>query len=397
MPKIIFDDEQNSNTRETAQRQTGRFLVIFLILALVMGMIGAAGSLVILTENAPLRRFLGIKEDGTLNLARTVTEKLVVEESNGFIDTVKKVSPAVVSITTKTEGTDFFGRVVEQEGAGTGFIITSDGLIVTNKHVVSDERATYTVATSDGKKFDATVKARDAFNDLAVLKIEANGLPVVELGDSDSLEVGQWVIAIGNALGQFDNSVSVGVVSAKDRKLDGQGTAELSGLVQTDATINPGNSGGPLVNLKGQVIGINTAIASTTGSSIGIGFALPVNSVKKAIDSVRKTGKITRPMLGVRYIPLDAVIAKELDLSVQYGALIVSEGLRSPGIQPDGPADKAGLKERDIILEINGERLDDDKSLASVLNNYSPGDVVTLKILRDDKEQTVKVTLEELK
>ncbi len=394
MPRIVFDDDQNNGQKP---RQTGRFLVVFLVLALVMGMIGATTSLIILSENAPIRRILGIKEDGTFNLARTVTEKLVIEESNGFIQTVKKVSPAVVSITTKTEGTDFFGRVIEREGAGTGFIITTDGLIVTNKHVVSDENSTYTVATTDGKKFDAQVKARDAFADLAILKIEATGLPVVELGDSDSLEVGQWVVAIGNALGQFQNSVSVGVVSAKDRRLDNQGSTELTGLVQTDATINPGNSGGPLVNLKGQVIGINTAIASTTGSSIGIGFAIPVNSVKKAIDSVRKTGKITRPMLGVRYVPLDAVIAKELGLKVENGNLIVGEGVRAPGVLPGGPAEKAGLQERDIILELNGERLDGDKSLASVLNNYSPGEVVTLKVLRADKELTMKVTLEELK
>jgi serine protease Do len=394
MPKIIFDDEP---ANEITRKLGGKLVVGFLIFSFLMGLIGGAGSIMLVSGNAKLRQILGVTDTSPLNLTRTVSEKLVVEESNGFIQTVKKVSPAVVSITTKTQATTFFGQTVEQEGDGTGFIITSDGLIVTNKHVVGDEKSTYTVFTSDGKTYDATVKARDPFNDLAILKIEATGLPVVELGDSDALEVGQWVTAIGNALGQFNNSVSVGVVSAKNRKLDtGAGSAELTGLVQTDAAINPGNSGGPLVNLKGQVIGINTAIASTTGSSIGIGFAIPVNSVKKAIESVRKTGKIERPMLGVRYINITAAVQKQLDLKVDHGALVAGD-VQSPGLVAGGPADQAGVQERDIILEINGERLDEDHPLSNLLVKYSPGDTITLRVMRKDKEQDISVKLTELK
>lgn len=396
MPKIIYNDESIPDQFKQRNRQGSRFMVIFLIMAFVMGIVGGAGSIVLISENGRLRQWLGVTDTAAFNLTRTISEKLVVEESNGFIQTVKKVSPAVVSITTKTEARDFFGRIVEQEGAGTGFIITSDGLIVTNKHVVSDERSTYTVVTTEGKTFDAVVKARDPFNDLAVLKIEASGLPVVELGDSNALEVGQWVIAIGNALGQFNNSVSVGVVSAKDRKLDAKGSPELVGLIQTDAAINPGNSGGPLVNLKGQVVGINTAIASPTGSSVGVGFALPVNSIKKAIDSVRKTGKILRPLLGVRYVPIDRAVQQELQLTVDHGALVYGDA-RSPGVVPSSPADVAGVEERDIILEMNGERVDEDHQLANLLVKYSPGDEISLRVLRKGKEQDIKVKLGEMK
>ena len=397
MPKVIFEEDDKPESLPFVHRRGGQFIVIFLILSFVMGLVGGAGSLMLLSENARLRRFLGVSEGNGFTLNRTVTEKLVVEESNGFIQTVNKVGPAVVSITTKQEGVDIFGRIVEQEGAGTGFIITSDGLIVTNKHVVSDERATYTVTTAEGKTFDATVKARDPFNDLAVLDINANGLPVVELGDSDALEVGQWVVAIGNALGEFKNSVSVGVVSAKNRKLDAQGnSAELTGLIQTDAAINPGNSGGPLVNLKGQVVGVDTAIASPTGSSVGIGFAIPVNSIKKAIDSVRKTGTITRPMLGVRYANVTPAVQKELQLTVDHGALVLGDN-QAPGVVPNGPADVAGVEENDIILELNGERIDEDHPLANMLVKYSPNDEVTLKVLRKGKEQNIKVKLGEMK
>ncbi len=396
MPKIIFNEDEPIQNHSTVHhaRRGGQFIVGFLILALIMGMAGGVGMMLLISENATVRHALGFNDNGTVP-SRTVTEKLVVEESNGFIDTVKKVSPAVVSITTKKEGVDLFGQIYQQEGAGTGFIITSDGLIVTNKHVVAGENAEYTVVTTEGKTYTATVKARDPFNDLAVLKIEATGLPVVELGDSDAVEVGQWVLAIGNALGEFKNSVSVGVVSAKDRKLDAEGSAELTGLIQTDAAINPGNSGGPLVNLRGQVIGIDTAIASTTGSSIGIGFAIPVNSIKKAIDSVRKTGTITRPMLGVSYINIDSVVQDQLKLTVDHGALIRGNG-RTSGLAAGGPADVAGVEDGDIILEINGERIDEDHSLSNRLVNYSPGDEVKLKILRNGKEQTVTVKLGEM-
>lgn len=398
-PRVTFNDRVKGGEaggRSRPEIGGGQLVVGLLILTFLMGLIGGAGSIALVSSSVQLRKWLGVTDSSPLNLTKTVQERLVIEESNGFIQAVEKVGPAVVSISTQKAGLNIFGEIVQQEGAGTGFIITSDGLIVTNKHVVDDANTAYTVFMADGKKFDAKVMAKDPFNDLAILKIEATGLPTVELGDSDGLKVGQWVIAIGNAFGKFDNSVSVGVVSAKNRKLDGSGSAELTGLLQTDATINPGNSGGPLVNLKGQVIGVNTAIFSGTGTSTGISFAIPINSIKKAIDSFRKTGAIIRPMMGVRYVSIDSTIVRELKLTVDHGALLLGrEG--SPAIVQGGPAEKAGLQTGDIILSINGERVDENKPLSNLVVKYAPGDVVTLRVLRGKEEKDFQLTLGELR
>lgn len=314
----------------------------------------------------------------------TKVEKVVVEQSSAIISAVKKVSPAVVAITSKSQITDFFGEPLES--AGTGFIITADGLIVTNRHVVDDADARYTVVTADGKKFAAEVVAKDPFQDLAVIKIEATDLPVVELGDSDRLQIGEVAVAIGNALGRLQNSVTAGVLSGIQRNLEDQ--PELEGLLQTDAAINPGNSGGPLVNIKGQVIGINTA--TIKGGAEGLGFAIPVNPIKKVIDSVKKTGKISRPYIGLRYVAIDKKIAALNDLPIDFGVYVVE-------VVKAGPADKAGVKRNDIISEFNGEKLDKDRSLASLIADHEVGDKVTVKILRGEKESVVQVTLEEFK
>jgi len=274
---------------------------------------------------------------------------------------------------------DIFGRSVESDSAGTGFIITNDGMIVTNKHVVSDENASYKVYTADGKDYDAKVMARDPYNDFAVLKIEASGLPVVDLGE-------------------FDNSVTVGVISAKDRQItatSGGQSETLDGLLQTDAAINSGNSGGPLVNLKGQVVGINTAVASNAQN---IGFAIPINIIKSAIDSIKETGQIKRPMLGIRYLSITKEIAKSEKLAVDHGAWILRGSDRTAtAIVSGSPADKAGLKENDIIIKINGEEINEKKSLTSILQQYDVNDEVNLTYLRDGQEKTVKVKLDEMK
>ena len=324
-------------------------------------------------------------------------ETVTLQEDSAIIDAVAKVSPSVVSIVSSRNVQSFFGTF-EQKGAGTGFIIKSNGLIATNRHVVGD-KASYKVLTSDGKSYDAEVAAQDPLNDLALVKINASNLQVVDLGDSDKLKVGQRVIAIGNALGEYQNTVTSGVISAIGRTITaggGTGTPEtLEGVIQTDATINPGNSGGPLVNLAGQVIGINTAI-DLQGSQIG--FAIPINSVKSALNSYASSGKISRPMLGIRYVSITKELAALNNLSVDKGVLVVRGDTPSEvAVAPGGPADKAGIKENDILVSIDGKIIDENNSIISLLRAYKPGDTITIKLLRASKEMQVQVQLGELK
>lgn len=352
-------------------------------------------------------------------------EVIKVEEESATIAAVEKVMPAVVSITITKElrqynpddwfpFNDFFGfpfpkdqrsqspRIEKRQiGGGTGFIIDSQaGLILTNRHVVADEDAEYTVVTSDDKEYQAEVLARDPFNDLAVVKVK-DGLkdyPEVVLGDSSNLKLGQKVIAIGNSLGQFRNTVTTGVVSGIGRDIvaGGIGTTEkLEGVIQTDAAINPGNSGGPLVDLQGEVIGINTAI-SQQGQLIG--FAIPINSAKQVIKSVKKYGKIVRPFLGVRYIMIDDSIAKKNNLPFSYGALIIrGQDISDLAVVPGGPADKAGLVENDIVLEVDGVKVKNNNTLSRLIQKHSPGDKVNLLVWHKGEKKKVTVTLEEYK
>jgi len=403
MAKKIVYEEGGLSLNPPTRKRKGRFflLAVFIVfVSLIVGMMGGIfGIMALNADGGKIAKKLGISSNGKLTIPTTKTEKIVIEESNGIINATGKVSPAVVSIMSKQTYQDIFGRTYEASGAGTGFIITNNGLIVTNKHVVSDANTQYTVVTSDGKSYDAQVKSADPFNDLAVLKIDAKNLPVVELGDSDQLQVGQWVVAVGNSLGRYQNSVTVGIISAKNRQVDasdstGQTTETLEGLLQTDAAINGGNSGGPLVNLAGQVVGINTAVAA---NAQGIGFAIPINAAKKAIDSIKETGKIVRPYLGVRYVPITKDIAQQNKLPVDYGVLVVpGNNLGQSAVVSGSPADKAGIVENDIILEVNGTRIDANSSLMSLIQQYNVGDTIELKILSKGNEKTVKVKLEEM-
>lgn len=279
-------------------------------------------------------------------------------------------------------------------GGGTGFIISPDGMIVTNRHVVEDEVADYTVLLNDGRSFDAEVIARSPVQDLAVLKINADEeLQTVSLGNSDSLRLGQTIIAIGNALGEFRNTVSVGVVSGLSRNIvaaGGGGRMErFEGLVQTDAAINRGNSGGPLVNLRGEIVGINVAMAIDAQN---IGFAIPINHVRNAIESIKETGEIRIPFLGIRYYMINREIAQEEELPVEYGAL-VRGGPDGPGVFPDTPAYEAGVQENDIIIRINNQRVDDQKPLWVHIREKVVGETITLTVIREGEELSIEVTL----
>jgi len=307
-------------------------------------------------------------------------------QETATIRAVKQASPAVVSIMKS-----------EVEG-GTGFIASENGLILTNKHVVLDKEADYTVFTNDGRKFPAKVLAIDPVEDLAVLKIEQENnapFPVLKLGNSDNLEIGQTVIAIGNALAEFRNTVSLGVISGLGRKITASGgnfVETLEDVIQTDAAINKGNSGGPLLYLKGEVIGINTAMAVDAQS---IGFAIPINKAKKDIEQVKTIGKIVYPFLGIRYVLINEKIKQKYGLLIDYGALVVGGGPDNPAIWPDSAAEKAGLEEGDIVLEFNNEKITFENSLAKIIMRYNPGDEVVLKTLRGEEEIIVNVVLDE--
>jgi serine protease Do len=400
MPNLEYEDSDMNRKHYSRRNQSIAIMILVIIVSLLVGAVGGVGGVLLLSsDGGAVAKKLGLNMSD-LAIPTTKTEKIIVEESSGIIDTANKVAPAVVSIQQKSTVQNAFGQTYEQEAAGTGFIITNDGLIITNKHVVSEANASYTVVMADGTTYDAKVQSTDPFQDLAVIKIDAKNLPVVELGDSDQLKVGQWVVAIGNALGRFENSVTAGVVSARNRTIDatdenGSAGETLDGMIQTDAAINAGNSGGPLVNLAGQVVGINTAVASDAQS---VGFAIPINSVKAAIDSIKNTGKIVRPYLGVRYVPITKDIAKEASLPVDYGALIKGgSNLTELAVIPGSPADKAGIVENDIILEVNAEKINQTNSLIKLIQQYKVGDTVELKILSKGQEKTVKVKLEESK
>lgn len=398
-----------------------RISIIAVTSAVVGAVLGVAVGLIAafnFTENLPF------VSSSPADTSATQPRVVQVNEEQATIDAVKQVSPAVVSIVITKDlskiyqpnefdspffefGFPFGFRFSpspppsgkQEIGGGTGFIVDAKrGYIVTNKHVVRDTEAEYSVLTNDGERYDAKVLARDPFNDVAILQIKAKNLTAVRLGDSDKLEMGQTVIAIGNALGEYRNTVTKGVVSGIGRTIvagSSAGSERLEGVIQTDAAINPGNSGGPLVNLSGEVIGINTAI-DREGQLIG--FAIPINTVKKVIESVEKFGRIVRPYMGVRYIMINKQIAEDNNLDVDYGALIVKGAKPTDlAVIPGSPADKAGLVENDIILEVNGVKVDENNSLAKLIQQYNVGDEITLKVLHKGREKEVKLKLEEFK
>lgn len=360
-------------------------LIIFLMLGFIGGIFG---SFVYMDY-----RGVKITPNGVTGISN-----IKVDEDSVIIDVSKEASKSVVSITGIQERLDFFGNTSQAKSSGTGFIVTSDGIIATNKHVVSDAKATYSVFLNDGKEYKAEIKALDPTTDLAFIKIDAKDLPVLPLGDSNNIEVGQRVIAIGNALGQYQNTVTAGIVSGLSRAISagdssGNSIESLENIIQTDAAINPGNSGGPLVNLGGQAVGINTAI-DQEGQSIG--FAIPINIVKTGLESVLTSGKIKRPALGVRYIPITKEFATRNQLKVNEGAYIYG-GRGTTAVLQDSAADKAGIKEGDIITKINDDKIDSAHTLAGLLAKYGVGDKIKITYLRDDKENTVEATLQEFK
>lgn len=405
---------------------TSRWMAAYLLASLGAGALGGAAitrygqrQMASTETSYVVDRLLG---NSTSTLSELRREELQT------IDVVRRASPAVVSIvitkelSTRTPDdffTDFFSdRFVTppkapsstastsstsstpkqrlRVGGGSGFLVATDGYIVTNKHVVDDKDAEYVVILQDGREFTGKVLAMDPSLDLAIMKIDGLDFPFISLGDSDKIEIGQTVIAIGNALSEFQNTVTKGIVSGVDRRLVAgtrRASEVIEGAIQTDAAINPGNSGGPLIDLQGQVIGVNTAISENAQS---LGFALPINVAKQAVESVKRTGKIVRPWIGVRYVTIDKELAEKEQLPQPYGVWIQPGNATSDvAVLPKSPAEKAGLKTDDVILEVNGQKLDGNHSLTSLVNRFAPGDEIELKVWRKGQEQQIRVKLEE--
>ncbi len=335
-----------------------------------------------------------------------IQKQQVILKTQGQVisNIAKTVGQSVVSITTTQTSQNVFGFDSQLEGAGTGIVLTADGLIVTNRHVVPAGTNKVTVTLSDGTEYDnVDVVGRTSSTDsldIAFIKIgdtKGKKLTPAIIGDSSKMNVGDPVVAIGNALGQFQNTVTSGILSGHGRSLQasdsaGNGSENLEDLFQTDAAINEGNSGGPLVNLDGEVIGINTAVAANGAQNIG--FSIPINDVGGLIKSVEQTGKLERPFLGVVYVPVTNDVAQQYNLSVNNGAYIPTSGDEgSATIIADGPAQKAGLKEGDVITKIDDTPVDQSNSLSSLINKHSVGDKVSLTVIRNGKTQTIVATL----
>jgi serine protease Do len=417
VPTIPRPNLQKIRSVDYAQWRAGIIAGLFIIVAMFSGFIGAW----IETRNSP-----GLISDGTVSSEK----KIVTSDSQLISQIANTVGPSVVSvnvnITSSTgssstgsgsasanDGFGLFGfsQPEEEQAAGTGIIISSSGIIVTNRHVVPVGTTSVSVTLSNGVELkNVSVIGRTNANDsldIAFLKINnAQGQKLVPatIGNSSTVNVGDDVVAIGNALGQFQNTVTSGIISGYGRTVqasssdgggidgtDSSATENLDDLFQTDAAINEGNSGGPLVNLNGQVIGINTAIA---GDAQNIGFAIPINDVKGLINQVLKTGTFKRPYLGVRYIPLTSDVADEYNLSVQNGAFIApSSDASSPSVISGSPAATAGLQTNDIITQLNGTNINQANSLTSLLDQHEPGDQITLTVLRNGQTLHINLTL----
>lgn len=350
-------------------------------------------------------------------LKREALEKSKQVLPKSIVDVVRSANPAVVSVTlykqvskmsfvlnkdTNTLEQKETGKDKQKVGSGSGFVISSDGMIVTNRHVVDIKGVEFEVTFNNGDTLKAEVMAIDPVYDVAIMKIISpvnKKYEYLELGDSDTLNLGETVIAIGNALGELKNSVSVGIVSGLSRSVtanDNSGALErLEKVIQTDAAINKGNSGGPLIDLFGKVVGVNVAIADKSQS---IGFALPINGIKDVISSVKKTGKIVRPFVGIRYAVVTPELKSEMDLPVDSGILVVrGSGKDDFAVSPGSPAETAGIKEGDIITEISGKSITKDEDFALIIRNKKVGDMISIKLLRNNTEKTIYLILGQAK
>jgi S1-C subfamily serine protease len=389
-PERWFESASPAAPRPAAappRRSSGAGTV--LAAALAAAILASGGTVIALNATGALdRQTVIVPATGSNANPATVKQPVTLDESSAIIDVAAKAGPSVVRIFT--EGIDPNSVIQQtQAGVGSGIVFDANGWILTNRHVVAGTTS-LKVELKDGSRYDGKVYGVDTLTDLAIVKIEATGLPAATMGDSDGLKVGELVVAIGSPLGTFSNSVTSGIVSATGRHIQTDG-GDLRNLIQTDAAINPGNSGGPLLDSSAAVIGVNTAIAR---DSTGIGFSIPINIAEPLMRQALAGQPLSRPYIGIHYVQIDAQLAKDDNLPVKNGALVQKdETTPDPAVTPNGPAAAAGVREGDIVTKIDSQDIDALHPLDGVLSHYKPGDTITLTVLRGGQTMTIKLTL----
>ncbi len=375
-----------------------RVLYVLLTAAIAgaAGLFGAFAGGVVVYRAVAVRNALPTAVQQVVPASNNPTQSITLNSTDiqtAVTQAVQRVGPAVVTVVGSIPGqTGFFGQTADQTVSGSGFFISDQGYVVTNNHVI-DGTSTVSVVLSNGTQEKATVVGADQYNDVAVLKVEGSVPAVASLGNSDLLKPGETAIAIGSPLGDFKNTVTEGVISATGRSIDTGNGYQMEGMLQTDAAINPGNSGGPLVNLAGEVVGVNTLIVRNSGNGSGavaegLGFAIPINTAQAVASQIIAKGYFAHPYIGITYQPIAPDIANMYNLPVQWGAYVTN-------VASGSPASQAGVQEGDIITKVGDVAIDETHSYLNTLFTYKPGDTVTLTVVRSGKTIDLKVTLGE--
>ncbi len=375
-----------ATTRARASARAATPIGVVVVASLLSAILGSGGTYLALNASGVLNRSVATPPAGQ---STSTQESARFDESSAVVDAAAKVSPAVVQITSSAGIDPNNVTDIPATGVGSGVIFDPNGWILTNRHVVagSDQLV---VALKDGRTFNGRIYGIDTLTDLAIVKIDAKNLPTAPMGDSSALKVGQLAIAIGSPLGTYTNTVTSGIVSAIGRSIQVEG-GSLNNLIQTDTAINPGNSGGPLLDGGGNVIGIDTAVAT---NAQGIGFAIPINIAKPLLQQALASQPLARPWIGIRYEAITPALVKDRSLSVDHGALVgVGQNDSSDAVVPDSPADKAGLRAGDIVTSLEGIAIDTEHPLDAVLTQFAPGRTVTVEVYRNGSTIKLQVTL----
>ncbi len=389
-PEHWFEAAPRARVEPVTTQQRSAGIGTVLTTALLAAVLASGGTLVALNATGALDRpapATTVDPNST-----TVNQPITINESSAIVNVAARSGPAVVQIRTGGE-VDPNATTIPPQGVGSGVIFNSNGWILTNRHVVAGS-TTVTVELKDGTEYPGTIYGIDTLTDLAIVKVDATGLTAAAIGDSDGLRVGQLVVAIGSPLGTFSNTVTSGIVSAKGRTIQTEGS-QLNNLIQTDAAINPGNSGGPLLDATAAVVGINTAIAR---DSTGIGFSIPINLAKPLMEQAIAGQPLARPYIGIRFVRIDGQKAKDLNLSVTDGAYVrILDANDQPtdqdAVESGSPAASAGIQTGDILVSINGKAIDQEHPLDTLLTQFAPGETVSIAIIRDGKQSMTSVTL----